>query len=100
MKDDLILHVHLFGDLQLVVSLHLLQQPVLAAAVQHPLLDAAGVPRHRIYEDWKKNSCAYIKAAIISQYQNQFVQNCKHRVTLAVTQTSCMSLFLYETQWF
>lgn len=41
---------YLLTDLYMVIPLHLLQQSVLTAGVEHPLLDATAVPRHGVDE--------------------------------------------------
>lgn len=41
---------HLLGDLQLEVLLHGVEEATLTAGIEHALLDAALVPRHRVDE--------------------------------------------------
>lgn len=47
---DVLTPDHLFTDLYVVILLHLLQEPVPTAGVEHPLLDATAVPRHWVDE--------------------------------------------------
>lgn len=53
---------HLFRNLQLVISLHLLQESTLAAGVEHSLLDAAAVSRHGVDEHYKQDDRCLIDA--------------------------------------
>lgn len=48
--------LYLLCDLQMVVSLHLLQESTLAAGIEHPLFNVAAVPWHGVNEHcWRKN---------------------------------------------
>lgn len=42
--------LYLFGNLQMVVPLHLVQESTFAARIEHALLNVAAVPRHGVNE--------------------------------------------------